>query len=87
MKYQKGIEVLPSHLLEEVQKYVDGTLLYIPKATKKVGWGCLSGTRESLDERNKQIVKAFKRGQTIGQLSEDYYLSEDTIKKIVYGRK
>ena len=49
--------------------------------------GCLSGTRESLDERNEKIFEAFKKGQAIGQLAETYYLSEDTIKKIVYGRK
>ena len=87
MKYQKGEAVLPSHLLQEVQKYVDGSLLYIPKASKKVGWGCSNGTKEALKDRNSKIARLFREGQSIGKLSEKFYLSEETIKKIVYGRK
>ena len=40
MKYKKASEILPDELLREVQKYIDGEALYIPKgkARKKCVW-------------------------------------------------
>jgi DNA-binding NarL/FixJ family response regulator len=87
LSYKKGVEVLPAHLLKEIQKYVDGSFIYIPKISKKAGWGCLSGARKSLAERNNKILELFQEGLSIGKLAEDFYLSEETIKKIVYGKK
>lgn len=87
MSYKKGVEVLPAHLLEQVQKYIDGGLIYIPKRSDKIGWGCKSGTRKSLDRRNKRIQTLFTKGVSISKLAENFYLSEETIKKIVYGKK
>jgi len=87
LSYKKGIEVLPAHLLEEVQEYIDGGLIYIPKRGSKVGWGCQSGSRKSLDKRNKKIQILFNEGVTISNLAERFYLSEETIKKIVYSKK
>ena len=31
MRYRKADQILPRELLEKVQEYVDGTMLYIPK--------------------------------------------------------
>ncbi|MCL2564180.1 MAG: hypothetical protein FWE24_00005 [Defluviitaleaceae bacterium] len=31
MKYIKAQQVFPKHLLDEIQKYVQGELIYIPK--------------------------------------------------------
>lgn len=87
MSYKKGIEVLPAHLLEEVQKYVDGGLIYIPKKSGRVGWGRLNGSRKSLEKRNKKIVELYKNGVLIDEIADRYYLSEETIRKIVYGKK
>lgn len=39
MKYVNAAEVLPEKLLRELQTYVDGELLYIPKASVKKEWG------------------------------------------------
>ena len=33
MSYQKADRILPRELLEQVQEYVDGALIYIPKTT------------------------------------------------------
>lgn len=87
MGYKKGVEVLPAHLLEEVQKYIDGVLVYIPKKGKKVGWGYSSGMRKVLDKRNDMIIKLFKEGKSIDDLADSFFLSEETIKKIVYSKK
>ena len=55
MKYQNAAEILPEKLLKELQTYVDGGYLYIPKATKKKQWGAESGSRIFYQERNKEI--------------------------------
>ena len=40
MSYVKAEDVLPKHLVEEIQKYVDGKLLYIPrKGENSFSWG------------------------------------------------
>lgn len=87
MSYKKGVEVLPAHLLEEVQKYIDGGLIYIPKKSKRVGWGNLSGSKKLLDKRNEKIFELYKDGIAIDEIASMYYLSEETIRKIVYGKK
>ena len=49
--------------------------------------GQASGARRIIDQRNQTIVKLFKQGDSISELSEKFHLGEETIKKIVYGRK
>lgn len=87
MNYKKGTEVLPAHLLKEIQEYVEGSLIYIPKKSSKVGWGCISGARKSIDQRNHEIIKLYNQGETIGDIAEKFHLGEDTIRKIVYKKK
>lgn len=87
MNYKKGTDVLPVHLLEEIQEYVEGSLIYIPKKSNKAGWGYVSGTRQYLDRRNQRMHKLFEQGESIEALAEKYHLSEDTVKKIVYRKK
>ena len=87
MNYMKGSEVLPARLLKEIQEYVEGSLLYIPKKTSKAGWGSKSGARQLIDRRNSAIYTLYKRGVSIANLAEQYHLSEDTVRKIVYRRK
>lgn len=86
MNYTKATDILPQHLLEEIQSYIDGTLLYIPKTGNKVKWGTHSGTREMLQNRNKEILACYQQGASISDLADEYHLCEDTIKKIVYGK-
>lgn len=87
MKYVKA-EVLPDELLKEVQKYIQGAMLYIPNPEGvKTGWGVKSGSRASLMRRNEEIRLRFSQGTSIVELSEQFYLSIDSIKKIVYRNK
>ena len=85
MKYMNAAEILPEQLLKELQTYVDGRVLYIPKASVKKEWGVTSGARTFYQERNKEIQKLFQEGYSIDVLSERYGLAYSTIKKIVYG--
>ncbi|WP_147535127.1 CD3324 family protein [Bacillus marasmi] len=88
MKYINANKVLPDKLIMEIQKYVQGETLYIPKQeTKYQKWGTSSGARKMLDRRNEAIRNSFYRGSSIGQLAEEYFLSTETIKKIVYSHK
>ncbi|AZB41861.1 hypothetical protein CEF21_05830 [Bacillus sp. FJAT-42376] len=85
MKHVKAAAVLPESLLIEIQKYVQGETIYIPKPNEAYGkWGSRSGGRRAVDERNAEMRKAFKSGKTISQLASDHHLSVETVKKIVY---
>ncbi len=85
MKYVKAGTVFPDKLLKEIQKYVQGELVYIPNPNGiRKKWGERSGSRESLKHRNKIIYDSFKSGTSIDKLSDEFYLSLDSIKKIVY---
>lgn len=46
-----------------------------------------SGYRQKLLKRNQMIYNEFVRGKTIADLADEYFLSMDSIKKIVYGKK
>ncbi|MDR1247163.1 MAG: hypothetical protein LBK57_09075 [Clostridiales Family XIII bacterium] len=85
MKYVKAQAVFPHALLAEIQKYVQGELVYIPKLPDNhEKWGANTDTKQVVAQRNDDILQAFKAGATISELMELYYLSEETIKKIVY---
>ena len=85
MKYENANNVLPPDLLSEIQKYAAGRLLYIPQKEEPMAWGSLSGTRQKLRKRNQRIYDEYRNGKGVGELSEQYFLSVDSIRKIVYG--
>ncbi|MGE7020917.1 CD3324 family protein [Solibacillus cecembensis] len=88
MKYINAQKVLPEKLISEIQKYIQGETLYIPKPeTNYQKWGTSSGSRQRLDHRNAAIRDAFTKGIPIEKLAQEYYLSVETIKKIVYSHK
>ena len=84
MKYINGKDVLPKPLLEQLQHYVQGKLLYVPrKENSRAGWGTLNGTRAMIRNRNREICRRYDEGATIQELMERYHLSEDSIRKIL----
>lgn len=88
MKHIKAHSIFPEDLLKEIQKYIQGEMVYIPKAEgahKK--WGEKSGYKETLSRRNDEIRQKFCNGVTINELMKLYFLSYDSIKKIVYSKK
>ncbi|MFD1413584.1 CD3324 family protein [Oceanobacillus jeddahense] len=85
MSYKNGKEVLPPHLLKELQKYIQGELIYIPKQTnQRAGWGEANGSRLALAERNEEIYRLYREGYSFEELEQTYNLSMDSIRKIVY---
>lgn len=84
MKYINAAEVLPDRLLNEIQRYVNGEVLYIPSVKKEIKWGDKNGTRQFFQNRNKMIKQRFLIGDTIEQLAEEFGLAYETVRKIVY---
>ena len=87
MRYENAKDVLPPELLAEVQKVAGGRLLYIPIAEDAKGWGTESGYRQKLLKRNQTIYNEYVAGKTVSELADEFFLSTDSIKKIVYGKK
>ncbi|OAB34026.1 CD3324 family protein [Paenibacillus glacialis] len=88
MKYVNADIIFPEELVKEIQKYIHGGMVYIPKAEGlRKKWGENSGNRKYYSHRNDEIRHEFSVGATIDQLSDQFYLSCDSIKKIVYSKK
>ncbi|OAB39050.1 hypothetical protein PMSD_03720 [Paenibacillus macquariensis subsp. defensor] len=88
MKYINADDLFPEKLLKEIQEYIHGGMVYIPKPDGlRKKWGENSGGRKHLNLRNDEIRQKFSVGVTIDQLTEQFHLSYDSIKKIVYSKK
>lgn len=72
--------------MREVQKYAAGKLLYIPSREEKRAWGEMTGYREQLQKRNRMIRNKYAHGLTVSELADEYFLSLDSIKKIIYAK-
>ncbi|MBK3494095.1 hypothetical protein JFL43_04330 [Viridibacillus sp. YIM B01967] len=88
MKYVNAESIFPVELLNEIQKYVNGEMVYVPisKGSRKK-WGENSGSKTYLNDRNHEIRQKFSAGIKVDQLSDRFFLSRDSIKKIVYSKK
>lgn len=87
MRYVNARDVLPPSLLREVQQYLCGDLLYVPKKEQsKAAWGQKSGARSNLLLRNRDIINSYRSGTTVYELMDVYCLSEASIRKIIYNR-
>jgi Mor family transcriptional regulator len=84
MKYKNASDVLPENLLREVQKYAAGETLYFPKDKEHMKWGEKTGAREYYKERNEEIRQKYLQKMSIEHLTEEYCLSIETIRKILF---
>ena len=85
MRYKNAQDIIPDHLLEELQKYVQAGYIYIPaKDEQHKSWGELSGYRKELNKRNEAIIDKYQNGASIEELADEYYLSVYAIRKIIY---
>lgn len=88
MSYQKAANVLPQDLIDQIQNYVDGEYIYIPrKSEHKKAWGETTSTRVELNRRNQNIFRDYQNGVHMDVLSEKYYLSNKSIQRIVLNEK
>ena len=82
MSYIKAEDVLPRELIERIQQYIDGNVIYIPSANKQA-WGSKTDTKGYLRERNMQIYERYLSGMTVAVLAKEYALAEKSIQRII----
>ncbi|MGL4344021.1 MAG: CD3324 family protein [Cellulosilyticaceae bacterium] len=88
MKYMKAHDVLPLEVIELIQKYTDGNYLYIPrKSENQKAWGEASGTKRHLKARDLEIYQKHLKGVSISELAMMYYLSQQSIRRILAQQK
>lgn len=84
MSYIKAEEILPEELIRQIQTYVDGVYIYIPrKPGGRRAWGEGTAYRGELRERNRMIRGDYAAGDTVPGLAAKYYLSEKSIRRIL----
>ena len=85
MKYRNAKEILPDELLRELQKYAPGEIIYVPSGKARKEWGTGTGARQFYEQRNEEIrYKYFHLKVSIDALCDEYYISDDTVRKILY---
>lgn len=85
MRYLNASDVLPDELLREIQKYTQGEVIYIPKERTRKKWGEETGSRNYYKDRNESICTKYLSGNvTMEELAEEYNLSTESIRKIIY---
>lgn len=50
-------------------------------------WGENSGVRDSLKERNKDIFNMYNQGVSIKEITEQFYLTEHSVRRIIRKEK
>lgn len=81
MSYINAESVLPKEMIEEIQKYVNGVDLYIPKIPE-TNSAC-SDYKLELYRRNQEIYKLFLQGEKVSKLAAKYYLSDKSVYRIL----
>lgn len=85
MKYRNATELFPDHLLKEMQKYASGELVYIPKREERNEWGTGTGAKAYYAVRNEEIRWKYHHDKIkISELANEYSLSVESIKRILY---
>ena len=85
MSYVNAKDVFPEELVKEMRKYFNSGLIYIPLSVHEYKeWGSNTKTKDILKKRNKEIKMKKLQGYSINNLVEEYHLSVDTIKGILY---
>ena len=76
------------NMIKEIQKYVDGHSIYVPKKPdSRKNWGENTETLSFLEKRNEQIYSEYLEGCSITLLSEKYYSAEKSIQRIIRKKK
>ena len=85
MKYRNASEILPDNLLKDLQKYASGEILYVPPDRGRKKWGEDTGALHFYEQRNEAIRhKYFHLKIPIEKICEEYSLSDETVRKILY---
>ncbi|MCI9078393.1 MAG: hypothetical protein HFH68_05620 [Lachnospiraceae bacterium] len=81
MSYINANTILPVELIENIQKYVNGVNLYIPKVPEEKS--ACSSYKQETNKRNQEIYGLFMQGMTVKDLAVKFYLSDKSIYRIL----
>lgn len=88
MSYIKAKNVLPANLLKAVQKYINGSYLYIPrKKGMRTPWGARTGSKSQTARRNRQILSGYVQDIPVKELAKRYFITDKTVYKILASMK
>ncbi|GKU24213.1 CD3324 family protein [Clostridium folliculivorans] len=88
MKYEKAQNILPNSIIEQIQKYIDGGYIYIPrKDENKKAWGENTDTKKQLSTRDSEILYKYSSGIPVKILAEQYFLTESSIRRIIRNKR
>ena len=88
MRYMRAADVLPADLIDQIQSYIDGEYLYIPrKKAHRKAWGAANGRRAETLSRNLEIYRRYRSGTSVEKLAEIYFLAPKSVQKIIAGLK
>ena len=82
MSYVSAEDVLPKELIETIQQYVNGKIIYIPCKEKKE-WGSQTETKQYYKARNLEICSKYKNGISAEILASEYSLSVKSIQRVL----
>ena len=84
MSYIKAEEILPEELIRQIQEYIDGAYIYIPrKPGTRHAWGQETDYKAELKACNDRIRNDFAAGISVAALSRKFNLSEKSIRRIL----
>lgn len=84
MGYKNGKVILPEDLIKQIQEYVDGDYVYIPrKEGFRKSWGDTTDIKKILQERNDDILIRYRNGERVVELAREYHLTRQGIYKII----
>ena len=84
MSYIKAEKILPEELIRQIQKYVDGVYIYIPRRPgTRHPWGQETDYKAELKLRNDRIRSDYAAGESVTALSRKFHLSEKSIRRIL----
>lgn len=82
--YRNGKEILPEDLIRQIQEYIDGEYVYIPRKEEyRKSWGTTTDIKKILQKRNQDILKEYNNGKRVSELAGEYHLSKQGIYKIL----
>jgi len=88
MNYVKAHQVLPTEVIEIIQQYVEGQILYIPKKDgQRLEWGTKTTSKQETYLRNQNIYQEYLAGCDVQILSDRYHLSDKSIYRIIKQNK
>jgi len=84
MSYLKASEILPKDVLELLQKYAEGQMIYVPKRKENcLSWGERTKTKDKTANRNLEIIRMSQEGMSTEELSVRFFLAPKTILRII----